>query len=373
MRRTTAYAALALAFLLGNLAACFDPPSSGQPAQAPPAAEAGVAAATAAVEDLSAEEQRNIRIFRDAAPSVVYVASKAIRRDIFTLDAMEIPQGTGTGFVWDADGHVVTNFHVVSGGDRFSVVFEDGSEREARLIGAAPDKDLAVLRLGDPPANLVPATIGTSADLVVGQRVLAIGNPFGLDHTLTIGVVSALGRELTAPTRRQIRDVIQTDAAINPGNSGGPLLDSRGRVIGINTAIFSPTRTSVGIGFAVPVDTVRRLVPQLIASGRPEQAGIGITPLPDRYARNWRIDGVIVREVAPGGPAARAGLEGLRMTRRGRLVLGDVIVAADGEAVASIDDLLHVFERRGAGAVVTLTLEREGERRTVEVTLVALE
>jgi len=242
-----------------------------------------------------------------------------------------------------------------------------------KVVGVAPEKDLAVLRIKAPPEKLAPLTLGTSSTLLVGQRVLAVGNPFGLDHSLTIGVVSALGRELRSPNGRRIRDVIQTDAAINPGNSGGPLLDSSGRLIGVNAAIYSPSGASAGIGFAVPVDTVKRLVPQLIARGRAIQAGIGVSLVPDRYNAQLKIDGVAIAEVTPDGPAGRAGLQGVQLTRSRRLILGDRIVAVDGKPVKSEDDLRDAFEAAGVGKTVTLTVVRDTARRQVRVPLVQID
>jgi len=322
--------------------------------------------------ELTPQEERDIEIFRDASRSVVFISQIALRRDFFSLNVMAIPRGTGSGFVWDHRGHVVTNFHVISGGDRFLVNL-GGEELDAELVGVAPHKDLAVLRVDAPRELLHPIRLGSSAGLLVGQRVLAIGNPFGLDHTLTIGVVSALGRELASPGGLPIRDVVQTDAAINPGNSGGPLLDSSGRLIGVNTAIYSPSGTSAGIGFAVPVDTVRRLVPQLIDHGRPLRPGIGVELLSDRWAARLRVSGVVVQGVTAGSPAARAGIEGLRRTRRGDLILGDVVVAVDDQPVRTIEDLVLAFEEAGIGRRVRLTLERDRRRRTVEVELIPVE
>ena len=322
---------------------------------------------------LSSEERRDIDVFRRASGSVVNVTSIALRRDFFSYDVMQIPQGTGSGFVWDARGHIVTNLHVIEQGDKFSVTLGDGSEYDAEVVGVAGDKDVAVLKIQADPSKLPPAVLGTSRDLVVGQRVLAVGNPFGLDHSLTVGVLSALGRELTSPSGRRIRDVIQTDAAINPGNSGGPLLDSSGRVIGMNTAIYSPSGASAGIGFAVPVDTIARLVPQLIARGKVDRAGIGVQLIPDRYSAGLGIRGVAVYDVVHGGAAERAGLEGARQDRRGRPVLGDVIVAVNGKPVASSDDLYDAFEAAGVGASVTLTVEKDRKKRDVKVTLAAVE
>jgi len=319
--------------------------------------------------ELSEEERRQIGVFERASASVVNVTSLALRRDFF-FDVSQIPQGAGTGFFWDRDGHIVTNYHVIEGGDRFAVTLADHTDWEARLVGVAPGKDLAVLRIDAEPERLVPLDLGRSADLFVGQNVLALGNPFGLDQTLTIGVVSALGRELRSPGDRVIRDVIQTDAAINPGNSGGPLLDSGGRLIGVNTAIYSPSGASAGIGFAVPVDTVRRLVPQMIRFGRPIQPGIeGVDLLSDSMARRFGLEGAVIRDVARGSTGERLGLSGIGATRWGRYVLGDVIVAVDGEPVKSRDDLLTTFELAGVGAQVNLSIERGQRLLELEVEL----
>jgi S1-C subfamily serine protease len=322
---------------------------------------------------LSPEEYRDIEIFRRAAASTVYITSITYQRDLFSFDIAEIPQGTGSGFVWDDEGHIVTNYHVIEAGQKFAVTLSDQSEYQAEVVGVAADKDIAVLDIDAPAQKLQPLPIGASRSLLVGQRVLAVGNPFGFDHTLTVGVVSGLGRELTSPSGRRIRDVIQTDAAINPGNSGGPLLDSRGRLIGMNTAIFSPSGASAGIGFAVPVDTVARLVPQLIRRGRISQPGIGVAFLPDNWARRYGINGVVLRQIAAGSPAASAGLEAAAVDRRtGRIDLGDVIVAANGKAVREINDLLDVFDDVGIGGQVTLRVERNGRARNVQVNLVEM-
>jgi S1-C subfamily serine protease len=300
----------------------------------------------------------------------VYITSVALRRDFFSLDVFRVPQGTGSGFVWDRRGNVVTNYHVIEEGNEFSITLSDRTSWNAKVVGVAPDKDLAVLRIDAPASRLVPLTLGRSADLVVGQRVLAVGNPFGLDHTLTTGVVSALGRELRSPGGRTIHDVIQTDAAINPGNSGGPLLNSSGKLIGVNSAIYSPSGASAGIGFAVPVDTVRRLVPQLIEHGRPIQPDIGVVWLSDGVASRLGLEGGVIYEVAEGGPAAGAGLRGIRFNRWDRIALGDVVVAVNGRPVKSSDEILHEFESLGVGAAATLTVQRDGREREVRVTLV---
>lgn len=318
---------------------------------------------------LGSEERRDIEVFRSAAPSVAYITTVAYQRDFFSMDVLQIPQGSGSGFVWDGDGNIVTNYHVVSEGNAFRVTLGDQSEWDAELVGVAPDKDLAVLRVKAERKRLTPLPLGTSHDLLVGQHVLAIGNPFGLDHSLTVGIVSALGRELQAPSGRMIRDVIQTDAAINPGNSGGPLLDSSGRLVGVNTAIYSPSGASAGIGFAVPVDTVRRLVPQLIKFGKPIVPGIGIVPLSDRWTQRWQLEGIVLRDVQRGGPAARAGLEGLTISRSGRVTLGDRITAVDGVKVRGLDDMLHIFEDAGVGKEVVLTAVRDERERKVRIKL----
>ena len=317
---------------------------------------------------LTEDERRGIEVFRNAANSVVNVTSVAVRRNFF-FDVTRIPQGSGSGFFWDREGHVVTNYHVVEGANRFAVTLADQTDWEAELVGAAPDKDLAVLRVTS-AGSQVPLDLGRSDDLLVGQKVLALGNPFGLDHTLTTGVVSALGRELTSPTGRLIRDVIQTDAAINPGNSGGPLLDSSGKLIGVNTAIFSPSGGSAGIGFAIPVDTVARLVPQLIRHGRPIEPGIGGAYwLADRYTRSFDLEGVVVQDVARGSQSAKLGFEGLKLTQRGRYELGDRVLEVDGEKVHTVDQLRDAFERVGVGGMVELIVERGGRRRRVTVEL----
>ncbi len=321
-------------------------------------------------EGLAADEKRDIEVFRRAEASVVYITSIALRHDIFSFDVQQIPQGTGSGFVWDRLGNIVTNFHVIQEGDAFAVTLADQSEWDAKVVGTAPEKDLAVLRIKAPAEKLVPLTRGSSRTLLVGQRVLAVGNPFGLDHSLTVGVVSALGRELRSPSGRRIRDVIQTDAAINPGNSGGPLLDSTGRLIGVNSAIYSPSGASAGSGFAVPVDTVSRLGPQLIARGHAIQAGIGVTFIPDSYNAQFGIDGAAIAEVVPDGPAARVGLRGIDLTRTRRVILGDRIVAVDGTPVHSEDDVRDAFEAAGVGKTVTLTVVRDRVKRDVRVMLV---
>jgi S1-C subfamily serine protease len=350
--------------------------AAGTVSEPPPPAARGAASSPAAAsapltpipEGLGPEERRDIEVFKRASDSVVFITSIALRRDFWSFDVMQIPQGTGSGFVWDKRGDIVTNFHVIESGDKFSVTLADQSEWEAEVVGAAPDKDLAVLKISAPAERLVPLMLGRSHDLLVGQKVLALGNPFGLDHSMTSGIVSALGRELKSPSNRIIRDVIQTDAAINPGNSGGPLLDSSGRLIGVNAAIFSPSGASAGIGFAVPVDTVKRLVPQLIEKGRAVNPGVGVGFVSDAQASRFGLDGAVILNVVAGSPADRAGIEGIGRSRRG-YVVGDVVTAVDGKPVKSSEDLAYAFETAGVGRSVTLTLDRQGRKRDVKVTL----
>ncbi|MBI5241146.1 MAG: trypsin-like peptidase domain-containing protein [Elusimicrobia bacterium] len=320
---------------------------------------------------LNPEEQNTIAVFKAAAPSVVFVTNIAVRTDGFYMDDFAVPQGSGSGFIWDREGHIVTNYHVVAGGDAFLVTLRDHTELQAALVGAEPRKDIAVLRVKAASDKLKPVEPGDSARLQVGQKTLAIGNPFGLDNTLTTGIVSALGRQVLSVGRVTIRDMIQTDAAINPGNSGGPLLDSDGRLIGMNMMIYSPSGASAGIGFAVPVDTIKRIVPQLIKYGRSVPAGIGVSVLRDEQKLRLLgdIPGVVVREVEPGLPAARAGVSGIRFSR-GRLSLGDVIVGVDGQPIKDYDDLYNALDRRQVGDVVEFLFLRDGKRRKARIELV---
>ncbi len=322
--------------------------------------------------DLAAEEKSNIELFRVASPSVVYITRLAMRRGMFSLNLFEIPQGTGTGFVWNDQGHVITNFHVIQRASTLRVTLADNSEWEARVVGVAPDHDLAVLFINAPGSRLKPISIGRSANLQVGQRVFAIGNPFGLDQTLTTGIISALGREIDSVSGRKISGVIQTDAAINPGNSGGPLLDSAARLIGVNTAIFSPSGSSAGIGFAVPVDTVNRVVPQLIRHGRVTRPGLGVHVADRRTARRFGARGVLIIRVQKGSAAEAAGLRGTRRSKGGRLLLGDVIVGVGGKPVASLDELSDALDEHKVGEVVEVRFIRDGNRMSVSVKLQAL-
>jgi S1-C subfamily serine protease len=319
--------------------------------------------------ELTAQERSITALFEQASPSVVYVTSLAVRRDFFRLNVMEIPRGTGTGFVWDRRGHIVTNYHVVQDGDTFEVTLADQSSWTAKPVGGAPEKDLAVLRIDAPEAKLQPITVGTSSDLRVGQAVLAIGNPFGLDQTLTTGIISALGREIESLSGVPISDVVQTDAAINPGNSGGPLLDSAGRLIGVNTAIVSPSGGYAGIGFAIPVDTVNWVVPDLIAYGGIRRPTLGVQLANDSINRRLRLDGVLVLEVVDGTGAAEAGLRSTIRNRFGQVVMGDVILAVEGQPVRSSSELRLRLEKRRAGENVTVTVERNGRQEDLEIRL----
>jgi S1-C subfamily serine protease len=319
--------------------------------------------------DLTPDERSLTELFEQASPSVVYITSVALRRDFFRLNVMEIPSGTGSGFVWDDRGNIVTNFHVIRGAHRAEVTLADGSTWEAGLVGTAQEKDLAVLHIEAPRTRLHPIRIGTSFDLKVGQTVLAIGNPFGYDHTLTSGIVSALGREIESTDGVPIRDVIQTDAAINPGNSGGPLLDSAGRLIGVNTAIVSPSGSYAGVGFAIPVDTVNWVVPQLIAFGKVQRPDLGVDLAADHIVRRSGIEGAVVIAVVPGSGADRAGIRPAFRDRRGRVVIGDVIIAVDGEPIRSGGELGLVLEKHSVGDSVTVTVSREGGEVDLNITL----
>lgn len=317
---------------------------------------------------LGADEKATIEVFDRVSPSVVFMINTAYRREFFA-PAQDIPQGSGSGFIWDHEGHIVTNYHVVYDADSISVTLYDQTAWEGTVVGADADYDLAVVRIGAPKNRLQPVSIGTSQDLQVGQKVLAIGNPFGLDTTLTTGVISALGRNIEAMNGRTIFNVIQTDAAINPGNSGGPLLDSFGRLIGVNTAILSPSGNYSGIGFSVPVDTVNRVVPQLIRKGHISKPFIGIVLVDDNFrdrlhnAGYENLEGVIIGRVYAKSPADRAGLEGIRFGNQGRLILGDRITAINGETVETNNDLLKRLDSFSPGDEITLTLRQNGEER----------
>jgi S1-C subfamily serine protease len=340
------------------------------PAPGPLKGAAAEARPVAARGDLASDEKATIELFERCSPSVVYITSLA-RRPVNFFEMTEIPQGSGSGFVWDRQGHVVTNFHVIQGSDSLVVTLADRTDWKATVVGVEPDKDLAVLRIAAPEAKLPPILVGASRDLKVGQKVFAIGNPFGLDETLTTGIVSALGRTIEAVTGRKIQNVVQTDAAINPGNSGGPLLDSAGRLIGVNTQIASPSGASAGIGFAVPADTVNEVVPQLIAHGRVIRPRLGISPVQEGLLRRLGVSGVLVATVQDGTGAAKAGLRPTRRGADGSIVLGDIIVGIAGRKVESYDDLVSILEKQKIGDTVAVRILRDDREITVDVALSA--
>jgi S1-C subfamily serine protease len=342
-----------------------------------PAGSAAASAEPALVAPLSSnariEDERNtIAVFREAASSTVFVTQTRVVVDYLAGVAEEVPAGSGSGFVWDTMGHIVTNFHVVQGAQALTVTFRDQQTFEARIVGAEPRKDIAVLKVEAPAGLLKPVRVPRRLELEVGQKTIAIGNPFGLDHTLTTGVVSALGRQVQGIGGVTIRDMIQTDAAINPGNSGGPLLDSGGELIGMNTMIFSKSGASAGIGFAVPASTIARIVPQIVRTGKAEQLGLGIQIDPlQRLERRLGMRGVIVLGVPPDSGAAKAGLRGIEQTQRG-LVLGDVIVGIDAAKVEGYDDLYNALDARRAGDKVDVKVVRGDKVVTIKLDVIAL-
>jgi S1-C subfamily serine protease len=337
--------------------------------ESPAATETPAARPVAARTDLGDNEKKTIQLFENASPSVVYITTSAVQQDLFSMNVMEVPQGSGSGFIWDRAGHIVTNYHVIAGADAAHVTLADHSDWPARLVGESPETDLAVLHI-DAPANLLrPIAIGSSDDLRVGQSVLAIGNPFGFDQTLTTGIISAVGRQITSVAGVPIRDVIQTDAAINPGNSGGPLLDSSGRVIGVNTAIYTPSGGSAGIGFAIPVHAVQSAVPDLIAHGHVRRAALGVELAPDTVLRQAGLEGALIFRVAPDGGAAQADLRGTRRLPFGRWVLGDIIVRIGGEPIRSSADVVLALQEKQTGDTVEVEFIRDGRRQTARVPL----
>ena len=337
-------------------------------AVAVPAAATAQARAVQPRGPLLDHERALVTLFETAAPSVAYITTQVLQRTSF-FGGAQVAEGAGSGFVWDAAGHVVTNDHVIKGANRVMVQLDVGEPIEARVVGRAPEYDLAVVKLSRAPAKLRPIPVGSSAELRIGQAVFAIGNPFGLTRTLTQGIVSALDRELPTTGYREVAGVIQTDAAINPGNSGGPLLDSAGRLIGVNSAIRSASGTSAGVGFAIPVDLVNRIVPTLIERGRAPLPGIGITPVrPDLVARAG-IRGVVIADIDRGTPAAEAGLRPLD-TRSGDL--GDVIVGVNGRTVNTLSNLVSELDRVAIGSTAELTVRRDDKERKVRVRVVDL-
>lgn len=318
---------------------------------------------------LASFEQTTVDLFKESSPSVVFITTKTQRQDLF-YRYREQPAGTGSGFVWDNDGHIVTNFHVIENATSIQVVFYEQSTFEAELVGVSPDHDLAVLRINAPENLLRPVLIGESNDLEVGQSVFAIGNPFGLNQTLTTGVISAISRTIESPSGKRIDDVIQIDAAINPGNSGGPLLDSAARLVGVNTAIYSPSGASAGVGFSIPVDTVNRVVPTLIKQGDyvAPQLGIQTVEALNLAIRRKGIEGVAIVGLVRGGPAQKAGLRAATLYQ-GEIALGDVIQAINGSKVSKLQDILDELQRHRVGETVVLQIYRDGKTYELELQL----
>jgi S1-C subfamily serine protease len=324
--------------------------------------------------DLLSVETKTIEIYRKVVPSTVNVSNMKLART-FNYGEIEVPQGAGSGFVWNEDGHIVTNFHVVQGGTSFIVTFNnDPKQYKATLVGTAPDKDIAVLKLDEKPAKLVPVSIGSSKDLQVGQYAFAIGSPFGLDYSLSTGVISALGRKIDGIGGVKINDMIQTDAAINMGNSGGPLLNSSSNLIGMNTVIFSTSGSSAGLGFAVPVDTIKMVVPQLIKHGKIIRPGLGIGIVPDSMKRRMiqSSKGIIISYVDEKGGAAEAGLKGMTQDQYGRIYIGDVLLSVDGQPVNNLDDIYQVIDKKKIGDLVDVSYRRDGKTFSAKVKLKAL-
>ncbi len=322
---------------------------------------------------LTPEEENNVAIYGDVSPSVVFVTTTQVRRHRFSRNALEFPHGSGTGFLWDDSGLVVTNFHVIAAANRITITLQSGNLYEARVIGKAPEKDIVLLKIDAPGENLKGIPLGDSSSLAVGRKVLAIGNPFALDTTLTVGVVSALGREIKSTTNRTIKNVIQTDAAINPGNSGGPLLDSRGRLIGVNTAMLSPSGASAGIGFAIPINTLRAIVPVLLEHGHLPRPWLGVEVLSDYWTRRYRVKGIAIVSVKNNSSADRAGMVGMREDLRGNIYLGDVIIAINGKPVGTENALDAQIQRYDPGESVRVTTVKDDVLYNYDVVLLSLD
>ncbi len=328
--------------------------------------ESSVVSSVTAEESLTytPAELHTIQLFETASPSVCYITTKTRQRSFWSFDVTEVPSGSGSGFVWDKQGHIITNYHVIQGATQAIVTLASGESYVATLVGFAKEKDLAVLKIDAPQRELAPIPVGSSEGIRVGQSVYAIGNPFGLDQTLTTGVVSALDREINSQANVPIQGVIQSDAAINPGNSGGPLLDSKGLLIGVNTAIYRPSGASAGIGFSIPVDVVRYVVPDLIRYGEIRRATL------DVEFRSLRGDqGLVFYRVAPDGAAARAGVRGLTQDSRGYYTLGDILLGINGKAIKSNTDYFQTMEQLAPGETVTLNILREDRKLDVSATL----
>lgn len=314
--------------------------------------------------DLKKEELETIRLFENATSSVTYITTINRRMDYWTRNIYEIPSGTGSGFIWDSEGHIVTNYHVIKDGDLAQVTLSDRSTWDAKVVGVAPEKDLAVLKIDAPKQLMKPLPVGASNNLLVGQNVYAIGNPFGLDQTLTTGIISALGREIKSVAGIPIKEVIQTDAAINPGNSGGPLLDSSGKLIGVNTAIYSPSGAYAGIGFSIPVDVLAWVIPELINYGKIKRPSLGIEMATAQQASQLGIEGALILGVTENGAADKAGIQPTYRNRYGRIELGDIIIGIDDFEVSSPGDMVLILENYQPGDKVRVKIKR-GEKELV--------
>jgi S1-C subfamily serine protease len=324
----------------------------------------------ASFNNLLDSEKRTIDIYHNTVPSVVNV-SNIRSADSFFYGKVEVPQGAGTGFVWDKKGHIVTNFHVVQGGDSFVITFHNSKKQyKAKVVGVAPTKDIAVLKLLNPPKNLKPVKTGSSKDLLVGQMAIAIGNPFGLDHSISKGIISALGRKIDGIGGFKIHGMIQTDAAINQGNSGGPLINSSGEIIGMNTMIYSTSGSSAGLGFAVPSDIINRIAPQLITHGKVIRPGLGIGVLEQNIKdRFFKREGAAISFVDPDGAAAKAGLRGMMKDNYGQIFAGDIISTIEGVKINTKDDIFHELEKYKIGDIIKIQYFRGNKKKSTKIKL----
>ena len=321
------------------------------------------------IKHIVTEEEATIKLFEESAPSVVFITTSTVRQDYWSRNVTEIPAGNGSGFIWDREGHIVTNYHVIEKADRAQVTLSDQTTWDAELIGIEPNKDLAILKIKAPDTKLKPIPVASSHDLRVGQSVFAIGNPFGLDQTLTTGVISALGREIQSIGGRPIRGVIQTDAAINPGNSGGPLLDSNGRLIGVNTMIYSPSGASAGIGFSIPADEVNWVVPDIIQYGEVRRPILGINLVAEQHTQRLKMEGALILDVVPDSPADKFGLQATKKDLRGNIILGDLITQINNEVISTNADLFLALEKYNPGDTVRVGYIRKDEVKSVNLIL----
>jgi len=308
------------------------------------------------------EEKATIQLFENTSPSVVFIKNASIQWDWFSGAAYEVPRGVGSGFVWDINGHIITNFHVINGADKIEINFSKDEKVPAKIIGISPEYDLAVLKCDMSKNKLKPVQPGDSSTLKVGQKAISIGNPFGLDYSLTIGVISSLGRSMKSIGGRTIHDVIQTDAAINPGNSGGPLLDSSGKLIGVATAIYSPSGANAGVGFAIPVNTVKRIIPQLIKYGKLRKVGLGVRLLPEHLRLRLGIKGAMILDVYPGSAAEKADLQPTYRDYYGDIIYGDIIVSVDDKKIEDNEDVIESFEGRKPGERSEIEFLRDNKK-----------